>query len=159
MRKKTKNNNPWVVFDYEVEQFYATCKLLLLKAGNDESAALPQHMKNAVVESALLHARILSDILLSRGREPDDINLSDLLPSFDSTARKDLECVYGNGKTEGSPCWTLNKRLAHATYRRGSSYDYTQLLSQLAPLISRVVQDVNGQRQKSSHDNERERRL
>jgi hypothetical protein len=36
-------------------------------------------MKNALVESSLLHTRILTDILLSRGKFDDDVNLNDLI--------------------------------------------------------------------------------
>ena len=145
-KKKTKNNDPWVVFGYEVEQFYRMCKLL--KAGNDEYAALPQHMKNAVVESALLHARILADILLSRGTQPDDINLSNLLPGFCPPTFDKLKCAYGDRHTEWTPCWTLNKMLAHPTLRRGSNHDYTKLLKQLVPLLCSVVQEVIEERRK-----------
>lgn len=151
MNLSSTTGEPWVVFDYEVEQFHAMCKLL--ETGNEEYAALSLHLQNAVVESVLLHTRILVDILRSNGTYADDIKLSALLPSFTSEILTQLKTLYGKSGTENSPCWTINKYLAHPTSHRGSEYDYTDLLSQLAPLILLIVQEVNYQR-KQFHSNQ-----
>jgi hypothetical protein len=125
--------DPWVVFDYEADMFFAMCNLL--RQGNQEYAALSRPIQNAVVESALLHARQLIDILLSPGKFSDDINLSRLLPGFQPARLDELQRSY-DSRSVDSPWWTLNKRLAHATSHRGSSHDYTNLLNQLAPVLS-----------------------
>jgi len=132
--------DPWVVFDYEADMFFAMCGLL--QEGDTVYAALPGPVRNAVVESGLLHTRQLIDVLLSRGNDPDDINLSGLLPGFQPARLDELRQVYGSRNLIDSPCWTMNKRLAHATSHRGASYDYTSLLRQLVPLLADIVRDV-----------------
>jgi hypothetical protein len=136
--------DPWEVFDYEADMFIEMCALL--ETGNPEYAALSPSLKNAVVESALLHTRQLIDIVLSRGRQPDDINLTCLLPGYQLPQIDELRNVYGNYSLNGSPCWTINKRLAHATSHRGSSYDYTTLLNQLVPIVSQIINEVRKHR-------------
>ena len=140
----TNTSDPWVVFDYESDMFFGLCELL--SDDNPNYADLPHRVKNAIVESTLLHARQLVDILLSRGRQNDDINLSGLLPEFSESSVAQLSSFYGDRQTHGSPCWTLNKRLAHATAQRGSDYDYSLLLDQLRPILANLVQEVNEQR-------------
>ena len=49
-------------------------------------------------------------------------------------------------KTEGNPCWTINKMLAHATTKRSSTHDYSQLIDRLAPLLFDVVTEVRAAR-------------
>ena len=67
----------WSVFDYEVQMFNG---LLALCQGNIRNS-FQWPIPNAITESLLLHARILTCVLISRGRE-DDIKLSTLLPGF-----------------------------------------------------------------------------
>ena len=65
----------WDVFDYERSMVVALSRRMT-------SAALAQldwDVRNAVVESAVLHTRILCDVLLSRGTEADEITLKKLL--------------------------------------------------------------------------------
>jgi hypothetical protein len=66
-----------------------------------------------------------------------------------SLAREHLRSLYGNSKTPDSPCWTLNKRLAHASDKRSESHDYTALVATLAPTILNLVNQVNGERTSS----------
>lgn len=136
--------DPWEVFGYEVEMFHAMCSLL--RAGNTDYAGLSHHVRNALVESALLHTRQLVDILLSRGSDPDDINLSGLIPGFAPAKLDELQSLYGKRSIVGSPCWTLNKRLAHPTTHRGASFDYSVLLNRLAPVISVIIREVQAAR-------------
>src|SRR5207247_10672896 len=109
----------WVVFDYEVWMLKEL--RMLLGEGNDTSTGLSKHVQNAIVESALLHVRVLSDILLSRKKEPDEIRLKELLPGFQAPALEQLNDAYGSC-TRG-PCEILNKRLAHATDVRREAFD------------------------------------
>src|SRR5690606_34602557 len=113
------STDPWLVFDYEVNMLEATCALL--ESGDPRFAKFTQELKNAVVESAVLHSRILADILLSRTdpkRYPDDIRLTDLLPEFESSSIARFEVAYGKPAEIGSPCWAFNKMLAHPTTSR-----------------------------------------
>jgi hypothetical protein len=125
------------VFDYQLDMFETTLKL------SDDRYKLFQHpVPNAIVESLLLHIRILCDILLSRCKEPDDITLTKRLPGFTSPKVNELENLYGSRKVEGSPCWKLNKMLAHATSVRSEDYNHSpwvnQLLRVLLPLIDEI---------------------
>jgi len=136
-KANTKQQSLWVVYDFEEDMFKRT---LLLSA--DECNKFPHPIPNAIVESMLLHLRILVDILLSRGSGNDDINLTDLLPGFKSPLLHLLRTTYGSSKKVGSPCWNLNKRLAHPTQVRSSSYNYSSLLKDLAPVVLRLLDQI-----------------
>jgi len=58
-KANTKQQSLWVVYDFEEDMFKRT---LLLSAG--ECNKFPHPIPNAIVESMLLHLRILVDILL-----------------------------------------------------------------------------------------------
>jgi hypothetical protein len=131
----------WIVFDYERDMFERMLEL----CGNQYSFSRP--INNAIVESLLLHVRNLCDILLSRGTESDEITLKNLLPSFNSTKLDELKNLYGSGKKIDSPCWTINKRLAHSTLVRSESFDYSPLLRQLTSCLRSLfieVQEARG---------------
>jgi hypothetical protein len=136
-KANTKQQSLWVVYDFEEDMFKRT---LLLSAG--ECNKFPHPIPNAIVESMLLHLRILVDILLSRGSGNDDINLTDLLPGFKSPLVDLLKTTYRSSKKVGSPCWNLNKRLAHPTQVRSSSYNYSPLLKDLAPVVLRLLDHI-----------------
>lgn len=119
--------------------------LSLLQPSNKYYQALLESLPllNAVVESALLHLRQLVDILLSRDkREEDAIRLKDLLPNFQDSRLEELREKYGRRDNKGSPCWTLNKMLAHPTYERSDRYDYSSLLQEMAPLVKDLIAAV-----------------
>lgn len=137
-----KQNDLWVVFDYEVSMFQGLISVNVQQV----ATSLPLCVQNALAESLLLHARILIDILLSRGKNSDDITLRKLLPDFTSPKIASLKNLYGNSKTPNTPCWTLNKKLAHASHLRSESHDYTALVQKLAPTILHLVGQVNGAR-------------
>ncbi len=147
MNTSHSQSDPWIVFDYEVDMFRNLCHLLV--TGNSEYGSLSHWLKNAVVESAVLHARILAAILLSDIREPDDIGLSSLLPGFDCPEIAELRRVYGRRDDPSSPRSAFNKLLAHATTLRGDSFDYSVALNQIAPLILGMVDRINASRPKA----------
>jgi hypothetical protein len=129
----------WSVVSYEAQMLFDLSRFL----GNDAFNQNAEFVRNALVESTCLHTRILVDILLSRKTHwPDDIKLAGLLPTFPHTSIEKLRATYGDEKTEGSPCWTLNKMIAHPTLKRGMSHDYTDLLKSLVPLIEAVWQEI-----------------
>jgi hypothetical protein len=136
--------DPWDIVAYEARMLFDLCRLL----GCQEFKPDSNIVNNAVVESACLHARILVDILLSKDSgKGDDIRLSQLLPGYRHPSVEQLRGVYGDGKTERSPCWILNKMIAHPTLKRGTSYDYTSVLKQLLPLIDMVWQAMENHHQ------------
>lgn len=134
----------WTVYDYEVDMF----KGMYIQCRNDVLASYSLHVRNAIVESLLLHTRNLVDILLSRDTEPDAINLKTLLPGFSPTQLGTLAKLYGSGKMAGSPCWTLNKMLAHSTSLRTDHFDYTATLETLRPIINSCLDEIGGERNK-----------
>ena len=141
----TKQQSLWVVYDYEEDMFRRTFLL-----ATTDCNKFPHPIPNAIVESMLLHLRILVEILLSRGSEDDDIKLTELLPDFKSPLVGQLKTTYGNRKQVGSPCWNLNKRLAHPTRVRSSSYTYDHLVQALVPLVEPLLGEVAKARQVST---------
>ena len=128
----------WKAFEYEVEMFSETRKLM------GRWCELDRISRNALVESALLHTRILIEALLSKSNEPDDITLDKLLPVQNRPAGLDsalaiLKTNYGTRNQKSSHCWTLNKRLAHLTATRGDSWNYGELFEQLDPVIQQTL--------------------
>jgi hypothetical protein len=136
---KRYSTYPWVVVNYEATMLFDLCREL-----NSQSyERLSSCVQKAIVESACLHCRILVDILLSKDSGGgDDIRLNQLLPIFSSPSVAELRRIYGDNKTEGSPCWTLNKKLAHPTLKRGESHDYSLVLTMLLPLIKALWKEI-----------------
>ena len=99
---------------------------------------------------AVLHTRILCDIFLSKSIGADDIQLSTLLPDYDTDAKyiklkkltDNLRASYGNAGTHGSPRWVFNKMLAHPTIQRGDCYDYESILLDLQLHIHPVIREI-----------------
>jgi hypothetical protein len=110
-KANTKQQSLWVVYDFEEDMFK---RALLLSTGDCNK--FPHPIPKAIVGSMLLPFAFLSTYWSSRGSGNDDINLTDLLPLVDQ-----LKTTYGNSKV-GSSYWNLNKRLAHPTQVRSSSY-------------------------------------
>lgn len=137
----------WQMMEYEVKMFYATSNHFFT---GSKYFRLPFVLRNALEESAVLHTRILCDILLSRKMDKDDIILEDLLTGWPcdpryatiKPIRGKLETLYGNRKNPASPCWEFNKRLMHATSHRGSEYDYRNSLDSIYPLIHGMIRQI-----------------
>jgi hypothetical protein len=135
-------NEPWEVYDYEEDMFQRTLSLLRKKGD------YPFPIPNALVESMLLHLRILIEILLSSGWH-DDIKLEkDLLPGFNSPLIAELDKIYGDG-SEHTHRWTLNKRLAHASNVRSDQFDWTPMLKELLPPIVALLVEIQAERAKA----------
>ncbi len=132
-------NDSWIIFDYEVEMYFST----RVAIANRQDRIL----KNALVESAMLHTRILVDILLDRGSSPDDLHLEDLLPTSKKSkalesALVSLKSAWGNSSKVNSPCWTLNKMLAHATTLRSASHDYGAVMNAVDPHVIMAIGEI-----------------
>jgi len=140
-RKTLMSGDSWLPFEYEVMMFFGTAKRRREKEG--ELVVI----ENAIVESELLHIRVLSDVLLGRGHQDDDVSFEDLLPAAQRPkelldALQELQPAYGTRSDDGSPCWELNKRLAHLTVHRGDRYDYSRLFKTIEPLLHRVLSQL-----------------
>ena len=134
----------WQAFEYEVLMFHET-RARLRKPSSDGSS--DDILRNALVESSLLHTRVLVDALLGRQDKPDDVTLNRLLPA--SASSSDLQVslcrltqAYGTSDQQGKPCWTLNKRLAHLTRVRGNRFDYSALYATLDPIVGETLREV-----------------
>lgn len=129
----------WSVLHYEVDMFNGLLALCYGGIRNTFTWPIP----NAITESLMLHTRILTCILISRGRG-DDIKLKDLLPNLDVPEIETLKMVYGMDDDSTSICWTFNKRLAHATTTRADSdgYDYTTAVLTLRPFTEEILAAV-----------------
>lgn len=135
----------WRILDYEVQMFLGISHIRThLKVEGDNA----QLLRNALVESSLLHIRILTDIFLSRGNQPDDINLR--LLGFDPNLTEPilaeklqaLNSVYGKAKNQDSKCWIINKRLAHPTTHRTEGYDYSDLFASMDQPLREIIEHI-----------------
>lgn len=138
--------DPWVVFEYEVEMFFAA--RYVLRYGVTDNEANWPWIRNALSESAVLHTRILIDILLSRKQGVDDILLCALLPDHLAMGPlkplvKSLDTAYGKGNERNSAHWAFNKMLAHPTLHRIGCFDYTSLVSQVDPIIISLLREIS----------------
>lgn len=134
--------DPWAVFDHEVEMYFLTRSAL--RTASKPDSKLDKVVGIALMESALLHTRILADILLQRGQSAEDIRLEHLLPEWRSSrdlvaALAAFKAVWGTRGQAHSPCWTLSKTLAHPTRHRPGAFDHRKFFDRVDPAISAVV--------------------
>ena len=139
------NTDPWTVFGYEVKMFFLTRREIAARGAPADDVGLV--LKNALVESSLLHTRILADILLARGSAKDDIALSHLLPPGTASLRltktlANLKAAWGSRNQKGSVCWTINKMLAHPTFWRSDGYDYGAVANAVDAHIADAVEEI-----------------
>jgi hypothetical protein len=136
----------WRILDYEVQMFLGIDHIRSqLKVDGSGEAQL---IRNALVESSLLHIRILTDIFLNRAKWSDDIKLEQL--GFDTDSDEPilaekisaLAVVYGEANDPASNCWSINKRLAHPTTHRTEGYDYSALFFSLNAPLRAVIEHV-----------------
>ena len=139
--------DPWEIVGYEAGQLRGALETL----STQQHLLVTQVLRNAVVESSVIHTRILCDILLSRTSAKDDIRLTDLFvpgitgpiaDKIDKNMIAQLAKDYGSGSASGTPCWQFNKMLAHPTTERGLSYDYAKALRTLGPTIEKILDEI-----------------
>ena len=134
----------WRILDYEIQMFLG----INFVRSNLQVKGDAQLIKNALVESSLLHIRILTDIFLSKGKRADDINLEQLGFDADSVGSilaekiSALALAYGEANDATSNCWILNKRLAHPTKHRTEGYDYSDLFAALDEPLRAVIEYI-----------------
>ncbi len=136
-----------VVLEYEINML-VSLKFLLSKIVDDNN--IYKRVKiNAMVESLMLHIRILCDIFLARNKgHSDEITLNKIIQPEDNSDAlasllAELKTSYGKSKEENTPCWTINKMLAHASEERGSKYDYGSIIDKLFPILVKIIKEVN----------------
>ncbi len=144
--RMAKKATPWQVFEYERDMFLALRGAVFIV----HSRVDPKVLKNALAESHVLHARNLSDILLSHKNSPDndDVRLKDLLPGFKSNHTKQLRKAYHDGPKDERPHWIFNKMLAHPTNERYDGYDYGPALTRLAEHTTKLLTEIAAEREK-----------
>ena len=142
-------SGPWLVLAYEIRMFrymriaFNFPATLIVFGGP---------VRNAIAESAVLHARILCDLFSSESkRHEDDIGFSDLFDDWETAGERyrnlkshiaEMKSAYGTHKTENSPCWEFNKMLAHLTKERGARHIYECAIQKVAPLIEKIVSEL-----------------
>ena len=135
----------WHIIAYEVWMYFGTRTRMKPPIIDDNI------LKNATVESAIVHARILCDIFRSQG---GDISLKKLFPDWESDSDrlknlkskvKDLRRAYGDGQTEGSPYQIFHQKALHADQAKYPSFqghDYADQFKVLDPVIRGVVDAI-----------------
>ncbi|MEX2144484.1 MAG: hypothetical protein WD740_07810 [Anaerolineales bacterium] len=140
---ESDETSTWTVLDYEVQMYLGTSHVRKnLSCGNSPKT---QIIKNALVESSLIHMRILTDIFLSRGNRPDDVQLKNF--GFEDIVQHaglaemidSFKNVYGKSSDEDSNCWIINKKFAHPTTQRSDRYDYSAVFNALDPLLKSII--------------------
>jgi hypothetical protein len=148
--RRYAQDDPWVVFDYEVEMYFETQKAALWVNKRLEEESVQREMltlRNNVAESMVLHTRILIDILISKKIGDDDIGLSDLLPDWCQTANanqliNNLKHADGTTKQPNSPCCIINKMLAHPTSQRSNMYDWGLVINKVSKEIFEILVEL-----------------
>ncbi len=139
-------NSPLDVIRYEVEMYFGMRNIIV----SPPAFLADRSLKNAIVESWVLHTRVLCDAFLAKTKGTDDIAIEDFLPNWQADARcakvrrllDDLRAAYGNNHQSGCPCWEFNKMLAHPTQLRGTSYDYGKAMAALYPHIAAIINEL-----------------
>ena len=141
----------WHIVAYEVWMYFGTRSRMKTATAIEDDV-----LRNAIVESAIVHARILCDIFRSRAtRQSGGILLttlsrgwkrSDPMRYKDLRSRvKDLVKAYGDHGVDGSPCQIFDQKALHADQARYPSfqgYDYSDHFSALDPAIRGVVDAI-----------------
>ena len=150
------DQRPWHIIAYEVWMYFGTRAKMKAPTIDDEV------LRNATVESAIVHARILCDIFLSRAtRQSGGILLTALSREWkrsnpqqykDLRSRvKDLIKAYGDHGVERSPCQIFHQKALHADearYQSFQGYDYADQFKALDSAIRGVVDAIEAIRGK-----------
>jgi hypothetical protein len=133
----------WIVFLHEWDMFRHLVDLM-----TDPDAIAEDYssvVRNAIAESACLHARQLVDMFLpSGGSKPDDIHIRKLIDGFNHPVIAEIVAWYGLSTEPATPRWKLNKLIAHPTSHRGSSADFGQLILELREMLKLLSPAIEG---------------
>lgn len=133
------DGDKWAALEYEYLMYFGA------KAWRHRELH-DQVLRNAMVESELLHARILVDALTEYVTGGDNTDIRAYVSGDFGKELKDaikaLSEAYGGPKDVGCPRWDTNKRLAHLTAVRGGSNDNQVLFSKMEPALELVLKLV-----------------
>ncbi len=133
------SENEWMVFDYEVDMWRKLMQLVF----SSETQLLSLTINNALVESLVLHTRMVVGMLISKENQKDDINLERLDSKFNSRLVGKLSQLYGSSSDSNSACHVFNKMAMHPTTWRGTSFDYAPFIELLHPTIELLLDEVD----------------
>jgi hypothetical protein len=142
------NERKWKVVGYERDMFFSTLALLKNRSPVVEGN---QVLKNAVIESAIIHARNLCCIFLSvPSRTDDDILLRQLTIRWKRDAGREklimlLEKAFFRDPVNGNTVFdAFSKRVTHAVDRKADadSYNYAAEFVAINGLIKAIVENL-----------------
>jgi hypothetical protein len=143
------------VIGYEVWMLGETFKMVAVQA----PLLIASSLLNAISESRVLHARNLCDFCNPPWRQ-DDIKPSDLFDNYDTATEYSTLRVFVDGAAKAyttdtcpvvmpdgrlelrSPKWAFDKKLAHPTRQRGTSFDYSRFVDVVMPKLQQVVEEM-----------------
>ena len=133
----------WKILTYELDMFLRLSDYLTPDhVAHEEFRGFRAGVKNAVVESCILHCRNVCDIFLSRGQPREDIRLDDLLPGFDDPSLNALKEVYGLRSWTGNIAHTLHYQALQPWMGRSTGCEYGPILARIHPLILAVIEAI-----------------
>jgi hypothetical protein len=142
------NERKWKALGCERDMFFSTLGILKTES---RSSKRNQVLKNAVIESAIIHARNLCCIFLSvPSRDSGDILLRELTLSWKRDAGRDklitlLEKAFFKGPVNGATVFDVfSKPITYAVDRKadGDSYDYAAEFVTINGLIKAIVENL-----------------
>lgn len=143
-----ENERKWKVVGYERDMFFAT--LAMLKNRNPVVED-NQVLKNAVIESAIIHARNLCCIFLSvPSRDRGEILLRDLTSTWERDPGRDklitlLEESFFKDPVNGATVFdAFNERITHTVDRRADAdqYSYAAEFVAINGLVKAIVENL-----------------
>jgi hypothetical protein len=135
----------WDVINYEIEMYLKTHERL-----KESRVTEDRILRNAVVESLVVHARNLCTIFTSESSFKDvDIlldKITDLKPdSHREQLIEDLKTAYGKVTARGkrfTPKIQFDKGALHVDTSRGKSYDYSGEIAAIHDLIVKIIETL-----------------
>ncbi len=138
------------VINYEIMMFLRAFifeqRKMLIQATNAE---LLLYTTNALAEARVLHIRVLTEIFLSGGLD-DDIKANRIMPEWCSQNTSILSELNDAYKTElsqigESPKTLIDKHLAHATFKRGESFDWSPVIKRMEQPLIKVLKTLRNE--------------
>jgi hypothetical protein len=142
----TTTSDTWEAITYEVRMFRETYEVAC-----DQPTLPGRVLQNAVVESAVLHSRILCDFLLDKKDKDDDVIISDVISHLGiSKSNKLFKLICKLSRryntqtpnTPYSPYTAFNKLMAHLTTYRGISGEYKPYFEEIRPVIQEIITEL-----------------
>jgi hypothetical protein len=129
-----------VAFSYEVKMIYVLLNHLTELSTSQPLAEWDTVYRNAIIESHLIHARVLIEFFCYESGRPDDIILSDFIERAWTPDGPELKRLR-----ELLP--EIHKRMAHLTRRRHTEFPWASvsitgdLMTLVSEFLDRVLED------------------